>query len=123
ARVPLQVQRAQVVVDSTPDLAVGVHLRAGDVVPHRTEVQRADVDVPARLRELTGGREGHVVVADTADRVAGHVRADGPRVGRAGQQTVLVEVLGRDEVRPALAHGAGVEAEIGRASCRERVES
>ena len=77
-----------------PHLAVGVHLRAGDVVPDVAVLQRVGVER---------------VVADAGHLVAGDVGTLDPRVAGADRVVVLEEVLERHLVAPRLTHGAGLQ--------------
>ena len=84
-------------VRRAPDLAVGVDLRADDVVADVGVVQRAVVHPVVSWYSVLG-------------TPAGHPRADRERVLTADRnEPVRVQVLHRDEVRPGLAHRAGLE--------------
>ena len=102
-RVVLRRERlAQLEVDRDPDLAVGVDLRAGQVVADVAEVQRVDLRVDARRRERAGEGEVRRVVADAAQLVAGHVGAGRERVlVVGGDEAGLVEALDREQVAEA----------------------
>ena len=88
-----------VVVGRAPDLAVGVDLRA--LRAQRVVADEVVADVGVVERAVV-----HPEVADAGHLVAGHVRSDRERVLAADRrEAALVQVLGRHQVRPALAHG------------------
>ncbi len=89
--VPADQSLAQLPQGGGPDLAVGVHLVADDVVPEIAVVQRA---------------AGVAVVADAAGGVAGDVDP----LDRLGLQARVEQVVERVPVAPALPHRAGLLA-------------
>src|SRR5690606_35542887 len=93
--VPLEERLADAELGGRPDLAVGVHLLADQVVGDVAVVQR---------------RLGHVVVADAALGVSGDVSAGDVRGLARGAEPGLVQVLHREQVGCALVHGARLGA-------------